>query len=99
MYIYNVAHHISNTGYAGHVPFYKDLAGNSYPSVTNQALKMFTDDMEKHNSLKDVPLSSDIVNREQKVPFPPMTNKPKVYLMNAGIIPRYAGYVPGNGVN
>ena len=40
-------------GYAGHVPFYKDLAGNSYPSVTNQALKMFTDDWTRARQLKE----------------------------------------------
>nr|XP_039258387.1 protein FAM166B-like [Styela clava] len=83
------------SGYAGHVPFYKDLAGNSYPVVTNQALKMFTDDLTRTKEQKDKTLSHDVINK-RRTPRPPlMTSKPKVYLVDSGIIPRYGGYVPG----
>lgn len=81
------------SGYAGHVPFYKDLAGNSYPAVTNEALRIFSDDMKRFKENKGKELERDIINANRCLKAP--GEKPKVYLVESGMLPRYAGHIPG----
>ncbi|CAK8689245.1 unnamed protein product [Clavelina lepadiformis] len=87
------------SGFAGHVPFYKDLGGHGYPIVTNQALREFTKERKRILSSVDQPLSPAKIG----VPYPPVksvsfpgrSSKQNIFLVDSGIIPRYAGYVPG----
>lgn len=82
------------SGYAGHVPFAKDLSGHSFPVITNRSLQRFTDDGTRYHSNKTRPLKGEEIRRENvQRPLPPPT---QVYLLKSGIIPRYAGYVPGS---
>jgi len=86
-------------GFAGHVPFYKDLGGHGFPVVTNQSLREFTKERERHLGSADKPLNKETIGR-LRPPRPTPTfvgtgTKNDIFLIDSGIIPRYSGYVPG----
>lgn len=87
------------SGFAGHVPFYKDVGGHGFPIVTRQALDSFTNERGRVTQSLNTELSSRTIKQpkstKQRVSFTNPNMSHQVYLVDAGLIPRYAGYVPG----
>uniref|UniRef100_H2XMX3 Ciliary microtubule inner protein 2B n=1 Tax=Ciona intestinalis TaxID=7719 RepID=H2XMX3_CIOIN len=77
------------SGFAGHVPFYKDLGGQGFPEVTTRALKEFS---RRNITTQSLTRPSSI--KRNAVSAPPSCNE-QIFLIDSGLIPRYAGYVPG----
>ena len=82
------------------MPFYKDLGGHGYPIVTNRALKEFSRERERVLSSvgKEVDGKSIVEPRppRKSTAFSSQATRHKIFLVDSGIIPKYAGYVPGN---
>ena len=89
-------------GFAGHVPFYKDLGGHGFPVITNRALKEFSRERDRVFSSKE----KDVQPKDLVEPRPPPKSiafsehaaRHRIFLAESGIIPKYAGYVPGKNV-
>uniref|UniRef100_F6YN58 Ciliary microtubule inner protein 2B n=1 Tax=Ciona intestinalis TaxID=7719 RepID=F6YN58_CIOIN len=72
------------SGFAGHVPFYKDLGGQGFPEVTTRALKEFSRERSRYKDLM-----------QRNITTQSLTRPSSIFLIDSGLIPRYAGYVPG----
>lgn len=87
------------SGFAGHVPFYKDVGGHGFPIVTRQALDSFTGERARTAKSLSNELTSKSIREgkstKQRVSFTNPNLSHQVYLMDSGLIPRYGGYVPG----
>ena len=86
-------------GFAGHVPFYKDVGGHGFPIVTRQALESFTGERNRAAHSLSTELTSKSIKEgkstKQRVSFTNPNLSHQVYFVDSGLIPRYAGYVPG----
>ena len=77
------------SGYAGHVPYGYSKYGQSYAPYSNSALCDFTSNYRKRQSTEWVPVGIT-------QPEPPLIIQPAaLYHRQLGMIPRYAGHVPG----
>ncbi|XP_078485053.1 ciliary microtubule inner protein 2B [Ciona intestinalis] len=87
------------SGFAGHVPFYKDLGGQGFPEVTTRALKEFSRERSRYKDLMQRNITAQSLTQPSSikrnvVSAPPSCNE-QIFLIDSGLIPRYAGYVPG----
>lgn len=71
-------------GFTGYVPKSRFLIGTSYPVTTNRALILFGKQMQSD------PTSLDISGEKDNT-LPPIP----IYSSNHGLMPAYAGHVPG----
>lgn len=76
------------SGYTGFVPRARGEMGVGYPLLTNKALCEFTDESERLNRVKDLPVT--VVRPEIKI----VDTKP-IYVKDSGQVPHYTGHVPG----
>ncbi|XP_013402065.2 protein FAM166B [Lingula anatina] len=82
------------SGYMGHVPHSQNKVGKCFSFLSHQALNDFTDYMTHWNSVRRAPVKPD---REVAGSWPqsPRTTPAVIYPTRTGMIPRYAGHVPG----
>uniref|UniRef100_H2XN32 Ciliary microtubule inner protein 2B n=1 Tax=Ciona intestinalis TaxID=7719 RepID=H2XN32_CIOIN len=79
------------SGFAGHVPFYKDLGGQGFPEVTTRALKEFSRERSRYKDLMQRNITTQSLTRPSSIKRNAVSAPPSY----SGLIPRYAGYVPG----
>lgn len=81
------------------MPYYKDLGGHGYPIVTNRALKEFSRERERifSTAKQNVDKKSIVEPRPPRnsLAFSTHAARHRIFLVDSGVIPKYAGYVPG----
>lgn len=75
--------------FAGHVPFGYDEFGKTFEAMTNSALCNFTSNYRQRQSTEWAPVT---ITR----PDPPLVMNPaELYHKHIGMLPNYAGHIPG----
>lgn len=75
------------SGYTGFVPKSRKYMGKGYPVITNEALREHADSEQRISQLKTEP-----VTVHRPTPIPPQM--PKLYPVEAGLVPNYTGHIP-----